>query len=76
MGQHERTMIAVDPDALSRIEAQMAHILSVLSEPKREWLDIHDAERKTGWKAAKIRRMAQTGAIETRGDGKARRYWV
>lgn len=72
-----KLLIAVDAEALGRIEAVLAEIKALLSRatvtPAPEWVGISEAAAMRGCSASTIRRMIDRGELEAKGAGKARR---
>jgi len=72
---NERTLIAVDPERLERLERMVADVLSRLPEQdERPWLTRADMAEALGVSQATVSRMAARGDIETKGAGSGRRY--
>jgi transposase-like protein len=76
----EKMLIAVDADALSRVEAKLDALLQMLERskttPMPDWVSISEAARINEVSATTIRRWIDLGQIEARGAGKVRRVKV
>lgn len=80
MDKQGKLLIAVDAEALSRIEADLAEIKALLKgatiQPAPEWVSISHAARIMQVSEETIRRWIRTGRLEAKGANKARRVKV
>ena len=80
MKSPEKILIAVDADALARVEAKLDSLLQMLERskitPTPDWVSISEAARINEVSATTIRRWIDLGQIEARGAGKARRVKI
>lgn len=67
-------LIALDPDALDRLEAKLDAVLDQLSDPPR-WCRAGEAAERLGITESAVRKRAAQGTLKAEGTGKARRYW-
>lgn len=71
----DRTLIAVDPERLERLERMVQDVLARLPEQdERPWLTRADMADALGVSQATVSRMAARGDVETKGAGSGRRY--
>lgn len=67
---NERTLIAVEPERLERLERMMADVLARLPEQRAEWVSLREAARRYECSTDTIRRRIAKGELESRGTGK------
>lgn len=80
MDRQGKLLIAVDAEALSRIEAELAEIKALLQRatinPAPDWVGVSAAARILRCSASTVRRMVDRGELEAKGAGKARRVRI
>lgn len=80
MDRQGKLLIAVEADALGRIEADLAEIKALLQRvtinPAPDWVGVSAAAQMLGCSASTVRRMVDRGDLEAKGAGKARRVKV
>jgi excisionase family DNA binding protein len=66
-------MILVDPDALARLEAEVARLAAVVERvqmtPEPKWVTVSECAAKVGRSPETVRRWAKSGEIESRRMG-------
>lgn len=72
----DRTLIAVGPERLERLERMVADVLARLPEQRAEWVSLREAARRYGCSTDTIRRRIAAGQLESRGTGKLREVKV